>query len=106
MVSITDKASKEINRIKSKEVVNTNLRLSVMGGGCSGMNYRLDFDEEVTDKDKVFEKDGLKIVIDPKSLLFIYGMEIDFSDGLDGKGFTFSNPNAKRTCGCGTSFSV
>ena len=106
MISLTPKAIQEIKKLKSNETIDHFLRISTIGGGCSGLSYQLGFDLEVTPKDKVFEEGELKIVIDQKSLLFVSGMEIDFSDGLNGKGFTFSNPHAKRSCGCGSSFSV
>lgn len=106
MLSLTQKASKEINRLKLNETKDYFLRFSISGGGCSGLNYQLGFDLEINPNDKIFEEDGIKIIVDSKSLLFVFGMEIDFSDGLNGKGFVFNNPNAKRVCGCGTSFSV
>ncbi|MFC2139108.1 iron-sulfur cluster insertion protein ErpA [Bacteroidota bacterium] len=82
------------------------LRISVKGGGCSGFTYHLGFDEESKTGDTVIEQDGLKILIDGKSLFYLMGCELDFSYGLNGKGFEFRNPNAKKTCGCGESFSV
>lgn len=109
MIQITEKAVVEIKRIIAKDPasVHSNLRVMVTGGGCSGMSYKLGFDDKpAADSDKVFEKDGVKVLIDPKSFLFLSGTELDFTDGLDGTGFTFKNPNAKRTCGCGSSFSV
>lgn len=109
MIQISDKAVQEIKRLQTTEPNGTSrvLRVSIVGGGCSGMSYKLGFDnEEPTESDKVFEKDGVKIAIDSKSYLYLAGTELDFSDGLNGKGFVFNNPNAKRTCGCGTSFSA
>ena len=109
MIQVTDKAVKEIKRIKETDPTATesNLRVQVVGGGCSGMSYKLGFDNQpAASSDKVFEKDGVKIIVDPKSYLFLSGTELDFSDGLNGTGFTFNNPNAKRTCGCGSSFSA
>lgn len=82
------------------------LRVSVAGGGCSGLSYKLDFDNELKPGDQEFEDKGLKIILDMKSFLYLAGTELDFSDGLNGKGFNFNNPNASRTCGCGESFSV
>ena len=82
------------------------LRVSVVGGGCSGLSYKLDFDNELKPADQVFETGHLKIVTDIKSLLYLLNTELDFSDGLNGKGFYFKNPNASRTCGCGESFAV
>src|SRR6478752_5816162 len=77
------------------------LRVSVVGGGCSGLSYKLDFDNELKPSDQVFELDHLKLVTDIKSLLYLLNTELDYSDGLNGKGFVFRNPNASRTCGCG-----
>jgi|SRR5690606_10821877 Iron-sulfur cluster assembly accessory protein len=82
------------------------LRVSVVSGGCSGLSYKLDFDSEEKPKDLVFEDNGIKIVTDMKSLLYLLGTTLDFSEGLNGKGFHFHNPNATRTCACGESFSV
>lgn len=82
------------------------LRVGVVGGGCSGLSYKLDFDSEQKPMDQVFEDNGLKIVTDLKSFLYLVNTELDFSDGLNGKGFYFNNPNASRSCGCGESFAV
>jgi len=82
------------------------LRVGVVGGGCSGLSYKLDFDNEQKSTDQVFESNGLKIVTDLKSLLYLVNTTLDFSDGLNGKVFHFVNPNASRTCGCGESFAV
>ena len=82
------------------------LRVSVKGGGCSGLSYDLDFDDTIVDFDEVSEDQGLKLVIDRRSLLYLLGTELDFTEGLNGKGFLFINPNASRTCGCGESFGV
>lgn len=109
MIELTDKAVNEIKRIKNADPTHkeAHLRVQVIGGGCSGMSYKLDFESvPVTDKDNTFEKDGVMLVIDKKSFLYLSGTELDFSDGLNGKGFVFNNPNAKRTCGCGSSFST
>jgi iron-sulfur cluster assembly protein len=80
--------------------------VGVKGGGCSGLMYDLVFDDQMKDGDKVFEDNGVKVVVDKKSLLYLLGTTLDFSGGLNGKGFQFVNPNANRTCGCGESFSV
>ena len=101
MISLTNKAITEIKRLISKESA---LRINIVGGGCSGMSYKLGVDS-ISPKDKVFEQDGVRVICDPKSYLYLSGIEIDFSDGLNGTGFIFNNPNAKRTCGCGSSFS-
>ena len=103
MIKITEKALSEIKRLMSSEKSSA-LRIAVLGGGCSGLSYKLSFDDEKPN-DKIFDV-GVKILIDPKSSLFLKDVELDFSDGLNGQGFIFNNPNAKKTCGCGTSFSV
>lgn len=82
------------------------VRVGVAGGGCSGLTYILDFDNNLKPEDKVFEDKGIKIVVDKKSFLYLIGTELQFTDGLNGKGFVFNNPNASRTCGCGESFAV
>ena len=82
------------------------LRVSVVGGGCSGLSYKLDFQEAPQEGDKVFAQDGVKVFVDTKSALYLKGMTLNYSGGLNGTGFTFSNPNATKTCGCGTSFNV
>jgi iron-sulfur cluster assembly protein len=109
MITLTEKAIKEIKRLQETDPTATGslLRVQVTGGGCSGMSYKLGFDNQPpAATDKTFEKDGVKIVIDPKSYLYLTGTTLDFSDGLNGTGFVFNNPNAKRTCGCGSSFSA
>ena len=82
------------------------LRVGVVGGGCSGLSYKLDFDNEIKPMDQVFEDNGVKIVTDLKSFLYLVNTELEFLDGLNGKGFYFNNPNASRSCGCGESFAV
>jgi len=82
------------------------LRVSVVGGGCSGLSYKLDFDNQQKPNDQVFENNGVKVVTDLKSLLYLVNTTLEFSEGLNGKGFYFNNPNASRTCGCGESFAV
>ena len=84
----------------------TFIRVGVEGGGCSGLSYKLEFDNQLKEGDQVFEDKGIKIVVDKKSFLYLVGTELDFSGGLNGKGFVFKNPNAQRTCGCGESFAV
>jgi len=108
-LTVTPKAILEIKRLLRAEPANLQslLRVMVVGGGCSGMSYKLEFESKPpAEKDLLIEQDGVKVVVDPKALLFIVGTELDFSDGLNGTGFLFNNPNAKRTCGCGTSFSA
>lgn len=82
------------------------IRVGVEGGGCSGLSYKLEFDVVMREGDQVFEDKGIKVVVDKKSFLYLVGTELDYSGGLNGKGFVFINPNASRTCGCGESFSV
>lgn len=109
MITLTKNALKQIASIKTSENKSDTdfLRINVKRGGCSGFSYKLDFDSEMSDKDKSFEpKEGLKVVIDSQSLLYIMGMSLDFEGGLNGQGFVFSNPNATKTCGCGSSFAV
>lgn len=106
MIHISEQAAQQINRLKSESPNAAHLRVKVVPGGCSGMSYKLDFDQTVGEKDKVFEEHGTRVVIDSKSLLYIAGMTLDFEGGLNGKGFIFSNPNASKTCGCGSSFGV
>jgi len=107
-ISVTEKAVKEIKRImvENKVPEGYGLRIGVRGGGCSGMTYTLGFDEKANNGDTVIEADSINIFVDGKSLFHITGIELDFTDGLTGKGFTFNNPNATRTCGCGESFGV
>jgi iron-sulfur cluster assembly protein len=113
MITISESAARQITRLKeetpSSPGVESNasfLRVKVIPGGCSGMSYKLDFDQQIGTSDKVFEEHGTKVVVDSKSLLYIAGMTLDFEGGLNGKGFVFSNPNASKTCGCGSSFGI
>ena len=107
-IIVSEKAAKQVKQIMEENSIpeNYSLRISVKGGGCSGFTYNLGFDGEEKDGDTVFSEKGLKIVVDGKSLFYLMGMELDFSDGLNGKGFIFNNPNATKTCGCGESFGV
>lgn len=108
MISVTDKAVDRLKELRATEgrTEEQNIRVSVKGGGCSGLMYDLSFDAAIRDSDEIFEDKGVKILVDKKSLLYLLGTTLDFSDGLNGKGFQFVNPNASRTCGCGESFSV
>ena len=106
-VTMTDKAARQVRLVQEREGREAQyLRMSVVGGGCSGLSYKLSFEEAPKEKDRTFELHGVKVVVDGKSLLFLKGMEVDFTDGLDGQGFVFKNPNAKSSCGCGSSFSA
>lgn len=108
MIHISEKAKGKIHELRQSAGLDDSyfLRVGVVGGGCSGLSYKLDFDNESQPNDQVFEEDGVKLVTDLKSFLYLCDTTLDFSDGLNGKGFHFSNPNASRTCGCGESFSV
>jgi iron-sulfur cluster assembly protein len=108
MIEVTAKAVAEIRKIMASEnrEPGTGLRVGVKGGGCSGLSYVLDFVKESRPDDNVLEFEDVRIFLDPKSALYLKGTQLDFSDGLNGTGFTFVNPNAQRTCGCGSSFAV
>ena len=105
-INITEKALSEIKRIMKENNVpeNYGLRIGIKGGGCSGFSYTMGFDGESAPTDNITEFDGVQVFIDMKSFLYLTGTELDYTDGLSGKGFVFNNPNAKRTCGCGSSF--
>ena len=108
-ITITDKALVKAHDLMRDAQISAPeyfLRVGVKGGGCSGLTYELDFDNESKPGDMEFGGENLKIVCDMKSFLYLCGTELDFSDGLNGKGFNFVNPNASRTCGCGESFSI
>ena len=107
LISVTDKALAEIKRLFAAEKKDPEygLRLGVVGGGCSGFSYKIDFDT-AREKDNVLSFDGVKIFIDLKSSIYLKDITLDFQDGLQGKGFVFTNPNATNTCGCGESFAV
>ncbi len=109
-IFISDKAKTKVIKLMEEAGVAGDdthfLRVGVVGGGCSGLSYKMDFDNEVKLMDQVFEDKGIKIVCDLKSFLYLVNTELEFSDGLNGKGFYFNNPNASRSCGCGESFAV
>jgi iron-sulfur cluster assembly protein len=107
-IILTPKAADHVRKIKGENNIpeSHGLRVGVKGGGCSGLSYVLGFDAEKKPNDHVFELHGITIYIDPKSLFFLSGTELDFQDGLNGKGFVFNNPNATKSCGCGSSFSA
>ncbi len=108
MIQVTDKAKDKIIELRNSDGLrgDANVRVSVKGGGCSGLMYDLTFDKIIDEKDQIYEDKGIKILVDKRSLLYLLGTTLDFSDGLNGKGFQFINPNASRICGCGESFSV
>ena len=108
MVSVTETAKKKIFSLLEEEGMDLDayVKVGVSSGGCSGLSYKLDFTKDKSEGDKLIEDNGVRILIDKKSLLYLVGTVLDFSGGLNGKGFTFNNPNASRTCGCGESFAV
>lgn len=107
MVTVSEAAAHKLNSLIEEEGgINPFVRVAVKGGGCSGLSYDLSFDADQHPSDTLMEDKGVKILVDNKSLLYLFGTELDFSDGLNGKGFQFTNPNASRTCGCGESFSL
>ena len=108
MVTVTDKAKSKVEELMQENGLDAGyfLRVSVQGGGCSGLSYKMDFDNQPQTTDEVFEDKGLKIMCDRKSFFYLIGTELDFTEGLNAKGFHFVNPNAARTCGCGESFSL
>lgn len=107
VVTISEKAAAQIKHLSEKEGRSEHaLRVAVQGGGCSGLTYKLSLDGQERPGDKIYQQHGIKLLVDSKSVIYLVGTQLDFSDGLNGKGFTFSNPNAKKTCGCGTSFSA
>jgi iron-sulfur cluster assembly protein len=107
-ITISSKAIKEIHKIMEENnfTPDVGLRVGVKGGGCSGLTYSMGFDPESRDGDTIIEQDDIKLYVDGKSLFYLMGTELDFTSGLNGKGFVFNNPNAKKTCGCGESFGV
>lgn len=107
MITVSSEASSEIKRLMNSESLSDQfIRVSVKGGGCSGLMYDLQFDGTKTDSDTICEDNGVKVLIDKKSLLYLVGTELNYTSGLNGKGFHFVNPNVSRTCGCGESFSI
>lgn len=107
-IVLTERAAQEVVSIKAKNNISEShsLRLGVKGGGCSGLSYVLAFDDVVKEKDIILEKLGVKIIVDQKSMFYLSGTTLDFTDGLSGQGFVFNNPQAAKTCGCGSSFGV
>jgi iron-sulfur cluster assembly protein len=109
MINVSDKAKHKVQNLMKEDGFNPNtdfVRVGVKSGGCSGLSYDLKFDKDQKENDKVFENNGVKIIVDTKSFLYLIGTTLEYSGGLNGTGFVFKNPNANRTCGCGESFSL
>ena len=109
MIKVTSDARKKVSKLMEEEGFNPNhhfVRVGVKSGGCSGLSYDLSFDKIQSEQDKLFEDNQVRILVDKKSLLYLLGTTVEYSGGLNGKGFVFNNPNAQRTCGCGESFSL
>jgi len=109
MVSVTERAIQQIVGLMKKEGITPethNLRVGVVGGGCSGLSYQMKFDDKIDSSDTVVDLESIKVIINKLSLLYLVGTELDYQDGLNGKGFEWNNPNSTRSCGCGESFSV
>ncbi|MDC7995150.1 HesB/IscA family protein [Altibacter sp. HG106] len=109
MIKVSDGAKSKLSQLMTEEGFNAHedfVRVGVKSGGCSGLSYELKFDSQQEDTDKLFEDNAIKIVVDKKSFLYLVGTTLEYSGGLNGKGFVFNNPNANRTCGCGESFSL
>ncbi|MAH20433.1 MAG: iron-sulfur cluster assembly accessory protein [Flavobacteriaceae bacterium] len=109
MINVSDTAKQKVQNLMKEDGFNPNtdfIRVGVKSGGCSGLSYDLKFDKDQKENDKVFESNGVKIIVDTKSFLYLIGTTLEYSGGLNGTGFVFKNPNANRTCGCGESFSL
>jgi iron-sulfur cluster assembly protein len=109
MIKVSEKASKKVIELMTEDGFDATkdfVRVGVKSGGCSGLSYDLKFDKEKLEEDKIFEDNGVRIVVDKKSFLYLIGTTLEYSGGLNGAGFVFNNPNANRTCGCGESFSL
>ena len=109
MIKVSDTAKKKVIELMTEDGFDATtdfVRVGVKSGGCSGLSYDLTFDKKTQDTDKIFEENGVKLVVDKKSFLYLVGTTLEYSGGLNGKGFVFNNPNANRTCGCGESFSL
>ena len=109
MIKVSEKAKKKVVELMTEEgfdPIADFVRVGVKSGGCSGLSYDLKFDNQTIEDDKVFEDNGVKIIVDKKSFLYLVGTTLEYSGGLNGTGFVFNNPNASRTCGCGESFSL
>lgn len=109
MIKVSEKAKKKVVELMEEDGFNPQtdfIRVGVKSGGCSGLSYDLKFDNQTREEDKIFEDNGIKIIVDKKSFLYLVGTTLEYSGGLNGSGFVFNNPNANRTCGCGESFSL
>jgi iron-sulfur cluster assembly protein len=109
MIKVSDTARTRVMALMNEEGFDASrdyVRVGVKSGGCSGLSYELKFDHQVSEADKVFEDNTIRIIVDKKSFLYLVGTVLEYSGGLNGKGFVFNNPNAQRTCGCGESFSL
>ncbi len=109
MIEVSETAKKKVIDLMTEEGFDASkdyVRVGVKSGGCSGLSYELDFDNKIGETDKIFEDNGVRIIVDKKSFLYLVGTVLEYSGGLNGKGFVFNNPNAQRTCGCGESFSL
>ncbi|MGB6152266.1 MAG: iron-sulfur cluster assembly accessory protein [Pricia sp.] len=109
MIKVSDTAKQRVISLLTEggyDAAKDFVRVGVKSGGCSGLSYELDFDNAISESDKVFEDNDVRIIVDKKSFLYLVGTTLEYSGGLNGKGFVFNNPNAQRTCGCGESFSL
>jgi iron-sulfur cluster assembly protein len=107
MITVTEEAIQQVKKLQEEQNLKEYaLRVGIQGGGCSGLSYTLGFDSDIKEKDKVFDIDGIKVVVDMKSLLYLSGTTLTYEDSMLGGGFRFENPNATRTCGCGSSFTA
>ena len=109
MIKVSDTAKEKVIALMTEEGFDASkdfVRVGVKSGGCSGLSYELNFDQQKAETDKVFEDNAVRIIVDKKSFLYLVGTVLEYSGGLNGKGFVFNNPNAQRTCGCGESFSL
>ncbi len=108
MIKVSESAKMQVAKLMADEnhPSDSCVRVGVEGGGCSGLMYQLKFDNQMQEGDQIFEDNGVKVVVDRKSFLYLIGTELEYTGGLNGKGFVFNNPNASRTCGCGESFSI
>ncbi|UOY08724.1 iron-sulfur cluster assembly accessory protein [Muricauda sp. SCSIO 64092] len=109
MIKVSENAKRKVVTLMTEDgfdAAKDYVRVGVKSGGCSGLSYELDFDNQIQEGDKVFEDNSVRIIVDKKSFLYLVGTTLEYSGGLNGKGFVFNNPNAQRTCGCGESFSL